>query len=785
MSEINNIVASALSANIPEPTSYSGKHYIKLPFRGVEALSDKGRAGNSVALAFDGQSSFVSAPGEAQQFGLDAYAIEAWVKLASTTGLNPIFGVSVNDLSGGFDHPLLLTFQNGFFIAYHGSTPHFLGSNQEPYAAGQWYHIAYSYRGSERRSTLYVNGEEKGTVEDLDSELRLQDVTVGRSGPVSTARRASFFHGEIDRVRVWDRHLTAANVTTMMFYDGISDSQRIFWDFEEGRGNVAQNLAALNNDPFEGELRNTQWVLSSRPRSSSPHELSRFGPLPLTEAAFLAAKNRGSLDRAIFPEARWIKNPDAVKSALEKLEWDPWVEQEVANGNRLRLRHIYSGELRYDFVPRTNEPEAEFVLIEHYRLSTFRGAYGPGRILNTFSLLPGEKTEISISTYTNRATDITRKTTQATSSSTSSSQQVIDTNSIFDSATKETADRFATDLNSEVSLKSSESDSFDWSVGTEGSVSGGMWSASASASAGGNISSARESLATNVSNVSKEHASQASAMRHVNVNTHTDVQQSREQTQSTVSETEESTSISSGGSHARVRTIENINVSRTLNFVFRQMNQEYLTLLHLVDLQVGFQVSGQPETRRIVPLSELQQLLNEVVEGEQRLEMYEMILQMARAILDYNDEVTPDFIGEVTDPLNPNRTYHRVNRKFATTYDDSITQQTVQVPGIIVNVDKIIMRTDHVYVDAFLGMGEALDAYSQGLQKEAIENEQLHNELLRTEVARNKQLIDINKAAMQIVSREDSRAAAVFKQVFGDAPTSENGVALLPTEAGE
>ena len=41
------------------------------------------------------------------------------------------------------------------------------------------------------------------------------------------------------------------------------------------------------------------------------------------------------------------------------------------------------------------------------------------------------------------------------------------------------------------------------------------------------------------------------------------------------------------------------------------------------------------------------------------------------------------------------------------------------------------------------------------------------------------------RSAGEIVAREDIKAAAVFKQVFGDAPTSEDGVKLLPAEAGE
>ena len=41
-------------------------------------------------------------------------------------------------------------------------------------------------------------------------------------------------------------------------------------------------------------------------------------------------------------------------------------------------------------------------------------------------------------------------------------------------------------------------------------------------------------------------------------------------------------------SDAIEREIENINLSRTLNFVFRQMNQKFVTMLHLTDVRVAF-----------------------------------------------------------------------------------------------------------------------------------------------------------------------------------------------------
>ena len=61
-------------------------------------------------------------------------------------------------------------------------------------------------------------------------------------------------------------------------------------------------------------------------------------------------------------------------------------------------------------------------------------------------------------------------------------------------------------------------------------------------------------------------------------------------------ETEEQTEIG--------REIENINVGRTLNFVFRQMNQEFITILHLVDVRVAY-FNGDPDYTREVTLPQL------------------------------------------------------------------------------------------------------------------------------------------------------------------------------------
>jgi hypothetical protein len=74
----------------------------------------------------------------------------------------------------------------------------------------------------------------------------------------------------------------------------------------------------------------------------------------------------------------------------------------------------------------------------------------------------------------------------------------------------------------------------------------------------------------NVSSALQKHAATASAKRDVQVNTSYEEKE----------ETGEETSIE--------REIANVNLSRTLNFVFRQMNQEFISILHLVNVRVGF-----------------------------------------------------------------------------------------------------------------------------------------------------------------------------------------------------
>ncbi|HEX7174353.1 MAG TPA: hypothetical protein VF240_03605 [Pyrinomonadaceae bacterium] len=385
-------------------------------------------------------------------------------------------------------------------------------------------------------------------------------------------------------------------------------------------------------------------------------------------------------------------------------------------------------------IPDVDSRLKRLILVESYRLSSYLGSYGAGRTIKTFSLLPGEKTKISIKTFTKTEED-------AKSAS-----------SILDSFTQESSDDFEESMGEEQSNKKNYDESFQYKVEATAQASWGWGSAGISGGLSGGTNSAREDFSKNISNATQKHVAKASAKRDVKIETSYEVK---------TSEGEE-TSVE--------RVIENINVSRTLNFVFRQMNQEFITLLHLVDARVGYfnvvHVQGQPEPRysyREATLPELDALLAEVVVPEKQAEVRADIVRQLSNIFDYKDrhhrfaeeEPLTDRDGKIV-PLSQ---YLRVRKDYTSTYLDEATGTQLTVPGIIMAASKYVLRTEGVIVEALLGQGDSLDAYSHGLQDESVEERRLANERAKVEIEKE-------RLALQIIQSKNAEAAKLFALLY-------------------
>ena len=249
-------------------------------------------------------------------------------------------------------------------------------------------------------------------------------------------------------------------------------------------------------------------------------------------------------------------------------------------GKRLTFYRDLSGQTNYRFIHYRSAIKPSLLLVEYYRLTSFTSEYGAGRTIKTFSLLPGEKTRIKIRSF--RRSELTMK----------------QSSSIVDSTSQETETEFMKSILHEQGNQDDINSSYEYraETGAEASGSWGWGNASVEASGGisGVTNSSRNEFGKNVSDAVTQNVARASSKRDIHIDTAMDYHRTEE----------EEDSIE--------RTLENVNVSRTLNFAFRQLNQEYITLLHLVDVRVAF-YNGQPESTYEVPLSDLDRLLKQYV----------------------------------------------------------------------------------------------------------------------------------------------------------------------------
>ena len=498
--------------------------------------------------------------------------------------------------------------------------------------------------------------------------------------------------------------------------------------------------------------------------------------------AFETAKSTGFFDPEYFPNVGGISTEserNEVKEAIASLTTEFFLRQ-IASGEKLNIYRALSGEFRFNFIPVINDG-ASLLLIEEYRLSSFHGDYGVGRTLKTFTLLPGEKTTISLQTYKRRSENAKRAS------------------SILDSYSKESANDFESSVQREQSNKSNVAKSFSYHAEAEAEAEWGWGRAKVSGGVSGNSRSSRQQFSKNVFNATSKHAARASAQRDVEVNTSYEVR----------TEEGEETSVK--------REIANVNSSRTLNFIFRQLNQEFITILHLVDVRVGF-YNGYPPASREVPLHELDVLLGEVVLEDKREAVAKAIIGEIKSIVQQSQFATQgEFIQPINDDMQIEEHADRyfVNPYYTSSYRDgsawrcvlvnsneglnvrlgagkqypvigtlSLGEQlqanysythsadghdwiqvrvkdvdgwaslsyldlcapydqpqttnssSMEVEGVILGVNKYVMRTDSVFVDSILGDGD-------GLEPSALRAKEVETDVRQLEVEKYRLLEEI------------------------------------------
>jgi len=452
---------------------------------------------------------------------------------------------------------------------------------------------------------------------------------------------------------------------------------------------------------------------------------ARSGTANRRSGGGLGPGNTGTSDQSGRPS-----DEEVVRAAFENTDPEDLAEA-ILMGARPVVRRMLSGkQVSYMVIP-TPRARPGIYILEEYRISSWLRDYGAGRTVSTFTLLPGEKTTITLRTY--RDMESTRSVSE----------------NVLDSFTEASADEFERLVEEEkgVNVSGSLSGSRNSSLGLSASVPvGGGASAGGSASTSSSISAtmARASNSRTLERALEKHVQTSSRTREVEVNVSMSV------------------ALSTGEERTVTRELVNINRSRVLNFVFRQLLQEYTTLVWLNDIRFVF-TNGDPASTVVVDLPRLEAFLQTYLRPDEIEGALAALLKDYCKVFNYDDERFT-FIerheesygdcpfaaeGETVE-------YWRKRKDLKDEFDG------IEVPGVIMEASTQVLPTSSIIGEALLGQGEALDCYNMSLQDAAVQSADLRNRRLETALV----VIDAVEAPME--------QAEAFDLIFGGSkPSSE------------
>lgn len=338
--------------------------------------------------------------------------------------------------------------------------------------------------------------------------------------------------------------------------------------------------------------------------------------------------------------------------------------------------------------------EKYLMVVEKYRKSIFAREYGAGKTLHTHTLLPGERCEMHVNT-----------TTVATST----------TSSILDSFDAVSEAEYKAEVERQETSQESAKELQEINAHVSAKGSAGFGSAKGSANFNSTIQASREAFGEKMSSALSTHASTQSAKRIIQVNT------SKQE-------------VTTANTSSVRREFQNLNTNRTLNFVFRQLNQSFVCIRHLIDVEIAIVEKSYDEagtlnyyTYDAYPLTKLNNVLEKHI-NEKAREKIEKIILAQLHIIDYKGEKHKLYDTKEYG----NEKYHRFIRCYSTydkndmspcqekvaSIDEGNCSEPIIVPGYILCVQEEIMKTNGVVVDALLGRNNALEPHLLRMQEQ-------------------------------------------------------------------
>ena len=307
----------------------------------------------------------------------------------------------------------------------------------------------------------------------------------------------------------------------------------------------------------------------------------------------------------------------------------------------------------------------QLFLVEHYRLTSFKGDLARDEMIGSFSLSPHSELTYTLIQKTTTSKDNELTTTVMESQDVGAAQQ-------FNSHLKDSADsKFG---------KNTSDYSFDASFHGEAEVGFGSGSADADVHAKGASQDVHDEMAKSTESALDSQISATNQFRSQQARAG---KQSEQATSSNETKIEKKTRNDSG---------EPINIG-----IF-QLKEEVITILSLVDVEVAFRNTNTAQDRT-VPIRQLDSLLDAVIAGaEARATLKRQIKVMLDNVRDFRDEARSIVVA---DPENPNgfTTNRRLESKYDLKATDGTVRRTLTVPGIIIKDYRRFLRKPNTTVE--------------------------------------------------------------------------------------
>ncbi len=186
-------------------------------FNGTNTGATRGAVGIiNNSFSFDGGSDYITLSGSGGITPNDDVSLQAWIKVNTLDTITQYIISKSGSISTNKDYSLAITATTDLvqLVVFQGNTGYSVVSTSA-IQTGQWYHVVGTWDDTANKLRLYINGILNNTASpSLTRSKTALNLVIGKFADGSS----NYFDGKIDEVGIWNRNLTATEVTQL--YNG-------------------------------------------------------------------------------------------------------------------------------------------------------------------------------------------------------------------------------------------------------------------------------------------------------------------------------------------------------------------------------------------------------------------------------------------------------------------------------------------------------------------------------------------------------------------------------------